>query len=220
MPLDPTAPVLIHGSSSKVSGEFVGPSAFDLKFSTEKQVVDPFFLNRVFSPGERASLVDGIGFDVPDPIEVPASVITVAASDGQITSGQPGFVARDTSGAEVHKLVLDFISEALGRGPNRWSTDTYLQIARFEELGTHFRGEKLVTGYRSTAPLSKSGATIFWIDVNLGYLRAIETGAKIEVPRTFDFTPGFEERETFRKYAEIIFTYPDDGPAGKRQGSY
>ena len=106
----------IHGRSATVVGEFVWPDKFELKFEPESQIIEPFFPGVIVTPEERARLVDGIGFDVPDPIEVPPSLITVTASDGQIISDHPDFVARDTSGSEIRKLVLDFISEALGGG--------------------------------------------------------------------------------------------------------
>jgi hypothetical protein len=199
----------IHGRSATVVGEFVWPDKFELKFETESQIIEPFFVGRIITPEERARLADGIGFAVPDPIEVPASLITVTASNGQISSDNPDFVARDTSNSEFNKLVLDFISEALGRGQDRWSTDEYLQLAHFEELGVRYHGERLVAGYRTSMPLSRSGTTIFWIDINTNRLRTIETGRRIE-RQGFDFHPNFDLQNSIEQYAEIVFTYPDE----------
>ena len=206
----PTPPHEIHGGAATVVGEFVGPDKFELKFNTESHVIEPFFPGVLVSPEQRARIVDGVGFNIPDAIGIPASSITVTASDGQITSDQPDFVARDTSGSERRKLVLDFISEALGRGQNRWSTDTYLQLAHFEELGVRYHGERLVVGYRSSVPLSRAGATIFWIDASSGWLRVIENGVSAEIIRPFDSPPGVEPRESIEQYAEIEFTYPNE----------
>ena len=207
---DPKAIHEIHGRSAKVAGEFIGPDRFELKFDTESQIIEPFSPGVIVSPEQRARIVDGVGFNIPDPIGIPPSSITVTASDGQITSDQPDFEARDTYGSERRKLVLDFISEALGRGHNRWSTDTYLQLANFEELGVRYHGERLISGYRSTVPLAGAGATIFWVDVSTGRLRIIENGVRVDIRGRFDSSPGLESQASIDQYAEIMFAYPNE----------
>ncbi|NQW18405.1 MAG: hypothetical protein HQ478_13055 [Chloroflexi bacterium] len=87
----------IHGHAATVSGIISSPDRFDLKFVTEAHSLEPFLGERIVTPEERANIQDGVRFDLPVPVEVPASTISVTAAGGQISSDQPDYVPRDAT---------------------------------------------------------------------------------------------------------------------------